>query len=169
MRSLKKIQDFNWIWTVHKQLIAPSKVIRVLECSKKNFFLWNLEPGKTLLVESGTLGFGILNTAQEIWDPANYWNWESKFHWQGIQNPVQSQNRKSRIQIDCLGLSYRGQVPRVTNINFLLKTLIDHFKKKLWEIFKWSTQKNALIFHQILSTNHWRNVWRSARRICMLI
>ena len=39
---------------------------------EKNFFLWNLEPGKTFLVESGTLGFGILNTAQEIWDPANY-------------------------------------------------------------------------------------------------
>ena len=61
---------------------------------------------------------------------------------------------ESRIQIDCLGhgVSYRGQVPRVTNINFLLKTLIDHFEKKSWEIFKWSAKKKCFVirFSQLI-------------------
>ena len=36
--------------------------------------------GKSLLVKSGILGYGIRNTAQGIWNPANDWNLESKFH-----------------------------------------------------------------------------------------
>ena len=42
--------------------------------------IWIPELVKFLLVESGTLGFGIRNTAQGIWNPANYWNPESKLH-----------------------------------------------------------------------------------------
>ena len=42
--------------------------------------IWIPESVKFLLVESGTLGFGIRNTAQGIWNPANYWNPESKLH-----------------------------------------------------------------------------------------
>ena len=37
-----------------------------------------------LLVESKILGFGIQNSAPGIWNPANDWNPESNFHWQGI-------------------------------------------------------------------------------------
>ena len=40
------------------------------------FCLWNSE----------SLGFGIRNTAQGIRNPANYWNPEFKFHWQGIRS-----------------------------------------------------------------------------------
>ena len=43
-----------------KGILAPCKRI------------WIPESVKFLLVESGTLGFGIRNTAQGIWNPANY-------------------------------------------------------------------------------------------------
>ena len=53
-------------------------------CAKGNLApckgIWIQESWKFLLVESRTLGFGIRNTAQGIWNPANYWNPESKFH-----------------------------------------------------------------------------------------
>ena len=53
-------------------------------CAKENLApckgIWIQELVKFLLVESGTLGFGIWNTAQGIWNPANYWNPESKLH-----------------------------------------------------------------------------------------
>ena len=39
------------------------------------FCLWNSE----------SLGYGILNTAQGIWNPPNDWNPEFKFHCQGIR------------------------------------------------------------------------------------
>ena len=45
-------------------------------CAKENLApckgIWIPELVKFLLVESGTLGFGIRNTAQGIWNPANY-------------------------------------------------------------------------------------------------
>ena len=53
-------------------------------CAKENLApckgIWIPVLVKFLLVESGTLGFGIRNTAQGIWNPANYWNPESKLH-----------------------------------------------------------------------------------------
>ena len=45
------------------------------------------ESRKVLLLESGTLAFGIQNTDQGIWNPTNDWTWKSKFDWQRIQNP----------------------------------------------------------------------------------
>ena len=45
------------------------------------------ESRKFQLVESRILGFGIRNTAVGIWNPTDYWNPESEFHWKrsGIQ------------------------------------------------------------------------------------
>ena len=52
---------------------------------KGNFYLWNPESGKILLVESGFLGFGIRNTAQRIRNSTNDWNPESTSHWQRLE------------------------------------------------------------------------------------
>ena len=57
-------------------LLTPHKVI------------WILEYNKFLPVESRVMGFGIHDSALGVQKPANNWNPESKFHWQGIQNPV---------------------------------------------------------------------------------
>ena len=66
-----------------------------------NFYLWNLEAQKILLLESRILGFGIRNTAQRIRNPSNDWNPESNFYWKrlerdtGIRNPLRGiQNPK---------------------------------------------------------------------------
>ena len=67
--------------------ITPCKVIRIPESGK--FCLWN--PNSTVefvLVELEILDLGIRNSAQEIRNPANDWNPESKFHWQGIRNSI---------------------------------------------------------------------------------
>ena len=59
--------------------ITPCKVIRIPEPGK--FCLWN--PNSTVefvLVELEILDLGIRNSAQEIRNPANDWNPESKFH-----------------------------------------------------------------------------------------
>ena len=56
-----------------KTSIAPCKGIRIPEF------------GKTLVVESGILDFGIRNTAQGILNSTNDWNPESKFHRSRIQ------------------------------------------------------------------------------------
>ena len=46
-----------------------------------------LESEKIFLVESGLLGFGIGNTAQEPRrNPSNFWNQESKFRWQRLES-----------------------------------------------------------------------------------
>ena len=62
---------------------------------------------KLLLAESGMLGFGIQNSNPESHERLEM---ESKFHRQGIQNPVSGIRRHSsdsRIQAikDCLGLA----------------------------------------------------------------
>ena len=61
------------------------------------------ESGKILLMEAGIRG----SFACEIRHPANNWNSESKFHWQGIRNSVSAESgihsAESRMQ-DCLGL-----------------------------------------------------------------
>ena len=44
------------------------------------------ESGNVLLVESGILGFGIRNTAQEIRNPTNDWNTGSKFNRQRLES-----------------------------------------------------------------------------------
>ena len=64
------------------------------------------EVEKLLLAESGMLGFGIQNSNPESHERLEM---ESKFHRQGIQNPVPGIRRHSadsRIQAikDCLGL-----------------------------------------------------------------
>ena len=51
-----------------KQCVAPCNGIPIPE--------W----GKFLPLESGVLGFGIRNTAQEIRNPTNDWNPESAFY-----------------------------------------------------------------------------------------
>ena len=52
-------------------LFTPCKVIQILEYNK------------FLLVESRVMGFGIPDSALGVQKPANNWNPESKFHWQG--------------------------------------------------------------------------------------
>ena len=47
-------------------------------------------------------------------------------------------------------------VPIATNVNFLPTISIDCQEIRLWELIKWSSEKNALIFSQILSTNSLR-------------
>ena len=50
--------------------------------------IWILQYRKFLLIEFGVMGFGIWNSALGVQKPANNSNPESKFHRQGIQNPV---------------------------------------------------------------------------------
>lgn len=54
----------------------------------------------------GNLGFRIRNLAQEVRNPADYRNLESKFYWQGIP---ESNKRIFNIK-DCLGLPYIREV-----------------------------------------------------------
>ena len=61
------------------------------------------ESRKVLLLESGTLAFGIQNTDQGIWNPTNDWTWsltdkESRIH--GVE---------SRIE-DCCAFLYMGRI-----------------------------------------------------------
>ena len=53
-----------------------------------NFYLWNPETGKILIVESEFLGFGIRNTAQRIRNSLSDWNPESTFHWQRLESAI---------------------------------------------------------------------------------
>ena len=62
-----------------------------------NFCLWNLQPGKILLMESGLLGFGIRNTAQGIRNPTDDWEAESKFHWQRLESSTWNLESTARI------------------------------------------------------------------------
>lgn len=80
----------------------------VRECGFRKFLL--LEPGiqKFVLLKSGTLGFGIRNTAQRIRNPSNDWSPESKFQWQEpgtwwLESGIYGVGY--RIQ-DCLRFSY---------------------------------------------------------------
>ena len=79
-----------------------------------NFCLWTPESGIILHVESGILSFGIRNTLQRIRIPINYWNSESKFHWQRLESSTW--NPESRIQ-DCLGFSYMRSLPGLVIIS----------------------------------------------------
>ena len=71
-------------------------------CAKENLTpckrIWIPELVKFLLVESGTLGFGSRNTAQGIWNPANYWNPESKLHWQRPESSTCNVEQRREIQ-----------------------------------------------------------------------
>ena len=81
-----------------KNLFTSCKGIWIPECRK--FLLVESRIWENLLVESGILGFGIQNTAQEIRNPANFWirnqisidkDWNPVIGiwdpWCGIQNP----------------------------------------------------------------------------------
>ena len=80
--------------------IAPCKVIWIPQSGGSllveskitgNICLWN--------PQSGILGFKIRNPAHEIQNPANDWNPEYKFCWQGIWNSVPGiRNRQCGIQ-----------------------------------------------------------------------
>ena len=73
-----------WIPQSGRSLLAESKITG-------NICLWN--------PQSGILGFKIRNPAQEIQNPANDWNPEYKFCWQGIWNSVPGiRNRQCGIQ-----------------------------------------------------------------------
>ena len=64
-----------------------------------NFYLWNPESGKFLLLESRTLSFGIRYSTQANRNPANGCNPESKFHAQSIRNLVAGiRNPRREIQ-----------------------------------------------------------------------
>ena len=58
--------------------VAQCKGIWIPESSK--FLLVEFGILEKFAVESGVLGFGIRNTAQEIQNATNDWNPESKFH-----------------------------------------------------------------------------------------
>ena len=47
-------------------------------------------------------------------------------------------------------LVHRIQVPRVTNINFLLTISIHHQKKWLWELTKWSTKEKCVDLYKAM-------------------
>ena len=80
--------------------VSPCKVIWIPESGKfllvesaitGNICLWN--------PQSGILGFKIRSPAQEIQNPANDWNPEYKFCWQGIWYSVPGiRNRQCGIQ-----------------------------------------------------------------------
>ena len=73
----------TWQSTSGKQCSGTEIPLRLKDTRiRENFCLWNPEScsKKFLFVESGTLGFGIWNTAQRIRTPINDWIPESKFH-----------------------------------------------------------------------------------------
>ena len=59
-------------------LVVPCKGVRIAKSGK--FLLVESGLQENLIVESGILGFGIRNTAREIWNLTNDWNLESEFH-----------------------------------------------------------------------------------------
>ena len=69
-KNMDKAQTYEAYWFASSRLAPCDKEIE--------FGIRN--PGTVLLVERWILGFGIRNTAQGIWNPANNWNPESKFH-----------------------------------------------------------------------------------------
>ena len=96
VRSLKNFQDFKGIWT-RKQLIALSKVIQFLECSKKKFSCgirnpgtlepWAWESGKQLKKSGILLIIGIENpSSTDKWYRIQYGPriWNPPY---GIQKP----------------------------------------------------------------------------------
>ena len=77
----------------------PCKLIRIRHRGPGNFYLWNPESGKFLLLESRTLSFGIRYSTQANRNPANGCNPESKFHAQNIWNLVAGiRNPRREIQ-----------------------------------------------------------------------
>ena len=70
--------------------------------------------GKFLLVELGSLGFGIQNTAQGwIWNPTDDWNPQSKFYWQKKNTIQYLQSRIHGVEFGiqaCLWFSCMGQL-----------------------------------------------------------
>ena len=91
-----------------------------------------------LIVEFEFEGFGICNPAWIIRDPANDWNPESKFHWQGIQtsiawNPEATATTRGESRIlDWDGLPRMGLADLdesgESNEGFLPNTLKTHFR-----------------------------------------
>ena len=102
-----------WNPESEKSLPSESGIREIFACGIRNprkFCLWNPESGKFYLVESGFLGFGIRITAQEIWNPCDDWNPESKSNWQRLESSTwnpESTGVESRIQ-DCLGFTCMG-------------------------------------------------------------
>ena len=70
----------------YRHSLAPCKRIRTLESGK--CLLVESVIREIWVLESRILGIGIQNTAQGIRSPTNYWNLESKFPYQRIQNTV---------------------------------------------------------------------------------
>lgn len=66
----------------HTSLLSSSLLSSQSELYRKTVLL-----PQFLLVESGILGFGILNSGQEIRNPANDWSPKSTLQWQRIRNP----------------------------------------------------------------------------------
>ena len=88
------LSGFMWP-PLSKQCVAPCNGIPIPES------------GKFLPMESGILGFGIRNTAQEIRNPTNDWNPESAFYWQILKsstwNPESiAWNPESKTVLDSL-------------------------------------------------------------------
>ena len=75
----------------YKDFSGKGKMIETIfwiNTDLSKYFLYYIS-FQVLLVESGILAcFGIQNTAQEIRNPTDDWNPESKFHWQRIRDSV---------------------------------------------------------------------------------
>ena len=103
-------------------LSFPNVELRVFWCTETTI----------LLLESGILGFGIGNTAQEIRNLSNDWNPESEFYWQILDsstwNPESTawnpesktvldslKNGAKRQQLHCLFFLLANKVCRAEN------------------------------------------------------
>ena len=87
-------------------------------------------------VKSGLLSFGIQNSTQGIRNPANDWNPESKFHWQGIRNPettAWSQVPKTALVYLTWG-KFGQKLKLVSTGHGKNSTNVHQLEQKLWQI-----------------------------------
>ena len=91
---------------------------------------------QALFVESGFLSFGIQNSTQGIRNPANDWNPESKFHWQGIRNPeTTAWSPVSTTSLDYLTWGKFGQILKLVSTGHgKNSTNLGQHEQTLWQI-----------------------------------
>ena len=119
--------------------------------------------------KSAILGFGIWNTAQGIRKLTNYWNAESKCHWQRIQNPEPAGTRNPRFGTQNPRLSWiplHGAKTQLSWHDVLVKTpfIFIHciFKKSRLQ-FKVETK---IVFHP---WHYLQSLWICSIKLCVLL
>ena len=94
-----------------------------------------------------------------LWNPYNDWNPESKFHWQGIRNPVSRiPNPESRIQ-DCCRLDFRCSVGGGGDCGLIFRIAACNRALGGFPLFRTDRPDHSRQISQILNSMHQRRSW----------